>query len=164
MAKIMKRKLHWKASESPQVIGYKLYWSEGGRVGYTSQCAALDNVTEVLLPDDVAEFSPGGGSIEFGITAVDALGNESDMITFSAEYQFNVPKAPQEVVMEALDDFYATSAAPQEELQSPVEPVQLFEKGVYRLDSQKLEQEDDSSESMEPEEKQLKYYGQYDQD
>jgi hypothetical protein len=30
MAKLKKRILRWQASSSPQVIGYKLYWSESG--------------------------------------------------------------------------------------------------------------------------------------
>ncbi len=170
MAKIKKRKLQWKASESPQVIGYKLYWSEGDAVNYESQSAILGNVTQVLLPDDIAEFSPGNGPIEFGITALDELGNESDMVTFAAAYQFNVPKAPQEVSLEALDEYHATAAPPdQEESQAPVKPIQLYEKGVYCLKDQKAEtavaEEDPSATAIiEEEARALKYYGQSDQE
>lgn len=102
MAKIKKRKLRWAASQSPQVVGYKLYWEEGGQVTYHSLCANLGNITEVVLPDGVENFSmkPDSGAIELGITAVDELGNESDMITVSAPYQFNVPHAPDEIWFE----------------------------------------------------------------
>jgi hypothetical protein len=62
-------------------------------------------VTEIVLPDDVDSFMPGGGSVEFAITAVDELGNESDMITLKAPYQFNVPKAPEDLYLQKLDDF-----------------------------------------------------------
>ncbi|MGD9237098.1 MAG: hypothetical protein PVF09_10500 [Desulfobacterales bacterium] len=41
MAKIKKRRLRWSASESAQVVGYKLYWSEGGEVNYDSKCVTL---------------------------------------------------------------------------------------------------------------------------
>jgi hypothetical protein len=70
---------------------FYLYWSEGEQVDYESQSAALGNVTQALLPDDIDGFTPGKGPVEFGITAVDELGNESDMVTFAAAYQFNVP-------------------------------------------------------------------------
>ena len=94
MAKLKKRKLKWQASISPQVIGYKLYWTESGDVDYDSKQAFLGNITEIVLPDDVESFQPGDGQIEFGITSVDELGNESDIITLKAPYQFSVPKAP----------------------------------------------------------------------
>jgi hypothetical protein len=108
MAKIKRRKLKWIASDSSQVVGYKLYWSEDGAVHYDSQCAILGNITEIILPDDVNSFTPNGGSVEFGVTAIDELGNESDMITLKAPYQFNVPKAPEDLYMQKLDDFCIT--------------------------------------------------------
>ena len=108
MAKLKKRKLRWYTSSSPQVIGYKLYWSEGGDVNYDSNQALLGNVTEIVLPDAVDAFKPGDGQIEFGLTSVDELGNESDMITLKAPYQFSVPKAPQNLEMEKLEQFHTT--------------------------------------------------------
>ena len=115
MAKIKRRKLKWIASESAQVVGYKLYWSEDGAVNYDSECAILGNVTEIILPDDVNSFIPNGGPIEFAITALDELGNESDMITLKAPYQFNVPKAPDDLYMQKLDDFCITGRAGDED-------------------------------------------------
>jgi len=109
VAKIKKRKLKWSTSSSSQVVGYKLYWSENGAVNYDSKCVTLGNVTEIVLPDDVGSFMPGGGPVEFAITAVDELGNESDMITLKAPYQFNVPKAPEDLYLQKLDDFSTIS-------------------------------------------------------
>jgi len=108
MAKIKRRRLKWVASSSPQVIGYKLYWSENGKLNYDSQWAMLGNVTEIVLPDDVESFTPNGGPIELGVTAVDELGNESDMVTLTASYQFNIPKAPDDLYLQKLEDFYVT--------------------------------------------------------
>ena len=183
MAKIKKRRLHWRASESAQVVGYKLYWSEGGQVDYESPSAVLGNVTEVLLPDGVDSFSPGKGPVEFGITAMDELGNESDMVTFSAAYQFNVPQAPQELMMEALDEYHATDAEVAEpeaadpgtvepealepetaepEAETPTAPTSLYETGVYCLDERRPQVE--QPESDPEEEVPLKYYGQTDPD
>jgi hypothetical protein len=165
MAKIKKRRLHWRASLSAQVVGYKLYWSDGGHVDYDSPSATLGNVTEVLLPDGVDGFCPGQGPVEFGITAMDELGNESDMITFSAAYQFNVPQAPQELMMDALDEFHATGTeAVEAELESPSQPAQLYETGVYCLDERRAQADDELAESDLEEEKPLKYYGQPDPD
>jgi hypothetical protein len=109
MAKIKRRRLKWDASSSSQIVGYKLYWSENGALNYDSQWVMLGNITEIVLPDDVKSFTPNGGPIEFGVTAVDELGNESDMITLTAPYQFNVPKAPDDLYLQKLEDFYITN-------------------------------------------------------
>ena len=135
MAKIKKRRLKWTASDSAQVVGYKLYWSENGEVNYDSKCVALGNITELILPDDVDSFVPTGGPVVFGITALDELGNESDMTTLVAPYQFNIPKAPDDLYLQKLDDFgftarqddnvdyYLTSL--QDDAAEEVEPIRL---------------------------------------
>lgn len=120
MAKIKKRKLRWKASDSSQVIGYKLYWSEDGVLNYDSSSKMVGNVTEIILPDDVADFKPKPGPILFGVTAVDELGNESDMVTLAAPYQFSVPKAPDELHMQTMNEYYASHAR-QSKSADPVE-------------------------------------------
>lgn len=165
MAKIKKRKLHWKASDSPQVVGYKIYWSDGGKVDYESPSATLENVTEVLIPDGIAGFVPGQGPIEFGITAMDELGNESDMVAFAAAYQFNVPQAPQDLGMEVVDEYHATTAAVGEE--PPVaKPIQLYDRGIYSLKEQDPPMDEDSFDPQadEQEGQALKYYGRSDQE
>jgi hypothetical protein len=111
MAKLKARVLRWRASESAQVAFYKLYWSEQGGVDYDSDHAIVGNVTEVLLPDDVEDFRPGHGPIEFGLTAVDEVGNESDMVRLKAPYQFTVPSAPSDFHIAAPD-----ATAPEEPL------------------------------------------------
>jgi hypothetical protein len=115
MAKVKRRKLAWVASTSSQVVGYKLYWSENRKVNYDSQCIMLGNVTEITLPDNVESFKPNSGSIEFAITAVDELGNESDMITLMAPYQFNVPQAPEDLYMINADGFHMTHQPEEDE-------------------------------------------------
>lgn len=97
----------------------------------------LGNVTEIVLPDDVKSFKPNGGPIVFGITAVDELGNESDMVTLTAPYQFNVPKAPDDLYLQKLEDFYVTEdrddmvdyyvTDPEEADSEELEPIQLVE-------------------------------------
>lgn len=94
MPKLKPRMLRWRASESAQVAFYKLYWSWEGAVDYDSNRAVVGNVTEVVLPDGVEAFTPGHGPVEFGLTAVDEIGNESDMVRLNAPYQFSVPSPP----------------------------------------------------------------------
>ncbi len=135
MAKIKKRRLKWSASESVQVVGYKLYWSEGSEVNYDSNCVTLGNITEIVLPDDVDAFLPDGGPVVFGITALDEVGNESDMTTLVAPYQFNVPRAPDDFYLQKLDDFGITSnrdenvdyylTSLQDDESDEVEPIRL---------------------------------------
>jgi hypothetical protein len=137
MAKIKRRRLKWVASSSPQVVGYKLYWSQDGDLNYDSQWLLLGNVTEIVLPDDVKSFKPNGGAVEFGITAVDELGNESDMISLKAPYQFNIPKAPDELYLQKLEDFSITDdrddkvdyyiTDPEDDASEEMEPIQLVE-------------------------------------
>jgi hypothetical protein len=160
LAKFKNRKLHWKASPSASVVGYKVYWAEGGKVTYASQSADLGNVTEVLLPDGVAGFSPGQGPVEFGITAVDEQGNESDMVTLAAGDQFIAPPAPQGLQLEALGE--CSTAASQPESEAPLQPVQLPEKELYGLEEQNMQAEDDSLAMDAQDQKPLNYYGRFD--
>jgi hypothetical protein len=84
----MKRKrLAWSASISPDVSGYKLYWSKSGNVDYDSVHVELGNVTHVLLPDDIPSF-PVTDRIEIGITTVNLKGNESDMVRVMLQFEF----------------------------------------------------------------------------
>jgi|GEM_PF-3130029 len=127
MAKMKKRLLRWQASNSPQIIGYKLYWAQGGGVNYASSHANLGNVTEILLPDGIDVFSMGQGPVELGVTAVDELGNESDMVTLTAPYQFSVPEPPMDLTIEAFNkpqpvkQTVDTPRAPISEEPSPVQ-------------------------------------------
>ena len=132
MAKLKKRILRWQASSSPQVIGYKLYWSDAGELSYDAHQATLGNVTEIVLPDDVESFKPNSGPVELGITSVDELGNESDMTKLMAPYQFSVPEAPHNLRIEKLEQLnptqttaYSESDAEEEEAIELLEAIAL---------------------------------------
>lgn len=104
MAKIKKRRLLWEPSTSSNVIGYKLYWAEQGEVNYDSPCAMIGNASEVVLPDGMPSFPIVKGPIELGITAVNEIGNESDMVKFATPFQFSVPDAPTSPRLEVLKE------------------------------------------------------------
>jgi hypothetical protein len=108
MAKIKKRRLRWRASDSPSVIGYKLYWTEQGDLGYDSHSVFIGNVTQVVLPDQVPSFPVRDGSVTLGLTAVNEIGNESDLITLTAHFQFSVPLPPSGLSLEALAEYHVT--------------------------------------------------------
>lgn len=125
MAKIKKRKLCWEASGSPWVIGYKLYWSEDGHIDYNSSCAMLGNVTEVVLPDDLEGYEPGIGSVVFGLSAIDELGNESDIIILDVSQQFTVPRMPEYFWIESAEGYYTGRSGGQS--RENAKPILLFE-------------------------------------
>ena len=106
MAKVKKRRLLWEPSTSSNVIGYKLYWAEEGEVNYDSPSAVIGNVTEVVLPEQVPSFPVVKGSVELGITAVNEVGNESDMMIVAAPFQFSIPDAPTSPTLEALKEYH----------------------------------------------------------
>jgi len=105
MGKIRKSKLCWQASDSDEIIGYRLYWSKGNRVSYDSNFFELGKVAEVYLPDVLKLDTRYETSLMLGITAVDINGNESDMITLPAPYKTKIPPAPSGLTISAMDDY-----------------------------------------------------------
>jgi hypothetical protein len=122
MAKIRKRKIRWNASASPGVIGYKVYWAVGTPVNYDSDFADVGNVTEIILPDAISSFPVFRGDIQLGITAVTEMGNESEMMTTSAPFEFIAPDPPSQPLLESLEDYFIHDKAPEEAEHSESQP------------------------------------------
>jgi len=102
MAKVRKTQITWDAVDSPDVVGYRLYWAVGGGVDYSSEFFEVGNVTKVILPDDVPSFPLIAGDIEIGVTAVNQRGNESDISVFSAPFDFTSPRPPGNIMVRDL--------------------------------------------------------------
>jgi Tfp pilus assembly protein PilZ len=98
MGKIRKRTVRWEPSTDARK--YRLYWSVQGPVGYESDFVELENNTTVILPDEVPSFPKITGNIELGITAVNAVGSESDITIARVYVDFTVPKAPKALTVE----------------------------------------------------------------
>ena len=102
MARIRKRKVRWSPSIAAGVVGYRLYWAIAQEVSYNSDFTEVGNVTEVVLPDDVPSFPTVAGDIDLGVTALDHIGNESDMAKLSSPFDFTAPAPPTDLVVETL--------------------------------------------------------------
>jgi hypothetical protein len=98
MGKVRKRTVRWESS--PDAKKYRLYWSTQGPVGYESDFVEMENKTEVILPDEVSSFPKIAGNVELGITAVNAVGNESDMTIARVYLDFTVPEAPKAITVD----------------------------------------------------------------
>ena len=103
MSKVKSVILSFPASDSPDVVGYKLYYVlEGTGVNYDSPFVSLDNNTDVDLGGFV-ELMGLDGVYDIGIVAVDDAGNESDMsMVANVPLDFIAPSAPGEVVITRL--------------------------------------------------------------
>jgi hypothetical protein len=97
-----KRRLSWDGSASPDVAGYRIYWTLGGDIGYDSDFLNVGNVTSVILPDDMPCFRQIRGRIEIGVTAVSSGGNESDMSVLSVFCDFSKPEEPTNLRLEEI--------------------------------------------------------------
>jgi hypothetical protein len=98
MGKIRKRTVRWEHSADAKK--YRLYWSTQGPVGYESDFVELENKTQVIFPDEVPSFPKIAGEIELGITAVNAVGSESDITIARVYVDFTVPEAPKVLTVE----------------------------------------------------------------
>lgn len=102
MAKIAKRTISFDPSTASDVAGYKLYWSIDGPVDYLSANADVGNKTTIIIPDDVPTFPLVEAQVNIGVSAYDAIGNESDMVTVTAPFDFDAPDAPTNLVVGTL--------------------------------------------------------------
>lgn len=101
--KVRKRSVHWNASLSPSVVGYRVYWAVGGGVSFNSHFSDVGNVTQVVLPDDIPSFPLVSEEVELGVTAINHMGMESEMSKCSAHFDFAPPEAPTGLSIEEIE-------------------------------------------------------------
>lgn len=95
MANIKKTQISWTKSGSVDVVGYKIYYvPEGEVLNYGSPNISVGDVDIVVIPDDVPEFPLLDGMYQIGLTAVDDVGNESDILIQTVPFDFVAPDAP----------------------------------------------------------------------
>ena len=100
VGKIRQKRIVWKASPTPGIRMYKLYWSTDGVLDYSSPSLEVGGSNEIVLPEGAPSFPLVNGALTIGISAVNEAGNESDITQVTAEVNFVVPDAPRNLRIE----------------------------------------------------------------
>jgi hypothetical protein len=102
MGQIKRRRVHWERGPSEGITKYRVYWAAGRPVDYDSDHVEVENVTQVVLPDDIPSFPLIAGEIELGVSAVSYAGNESEITRATVYFDFTIPEAPKNLMVEDL--------------------------------------------------------------
>lgn len=95
MAKTKEYSITWTKSASTDVVGYKIYYvPEEEELNYGSPNVLVGDVDTVLIPTDVPGFPLIDGSYQIGLSSVDDVGNESDIISKIVPFDLVAPDAP----------------------------------------------------------------------
>lgn len=99
MALLVKKLMQFDASDSPDVVGYKLYVEESpNEVTYESESFDLGNNTTIDLTS-IDGMTTRDGVYNIGVTAVDDAGNESSMSKATdVPLDFLAPNPPGEII------------------------------------------------------------------
>jgi len=100
MAKVNEQTLSFAPSDSPDVVGYKLYIEPvPAPVSYESLSFDLRNETTIVL-SSLPGMTSQDGVFNLGVSAVDDAGNESSMSLISdVPLDFEAPNPPGELVI-----------------------------------------------------------------
>ena len=104
MAVVRKKRVRWDADpNTPDIIAHKVYVAkEADVLDYASPNVQVTMPqTEIILPD---AYPPGtfdeDVNYQVGISAVDDVGNESNIVIVTAPFDFIAPGAPSNIVVE----------------------------------------------------------------
>ena len=103
MAKVTKKKIKFVPSASEDVVAHRIYVApDPDELTFASPMVEVTMPdTEVIVPDEFPGFPLRDVEYKIGVTAVDDIGNESDMTIVQAPFDFSAPDAPTGV--EILD-------------------------------------------------------------
>lgn len=95
MAKVKNYTITWTKSTATDVVGYKVYYvPETDVLDYGSPNVAVGDVDTVTIPADVPDFPLIDGVYKIGLSSVDDVGNESDIIEKTVPFDLVAPDAP----------------------------------------------------------------------
>lgn len=103
MAKVIKKKIKFIPSTGIDVLSHKIYVApDPDELTYASPSVVVDMPKDfVIVPDEFPGFPLRDVEYQVGVTAIDDVGNESDMAVVQAPFDFDAPPAPSGV--EILD-------------------------------------------------------------
>lgn len=113
MPLIRKRRIWWESV--PDIQTYVVYLSEdrsafdpqnfkwGATPGVIS--TVVSGKTELIVPDEWADFPKEPGTYYIGVTARDEVGNESDPFLAEGRFKFTPPRSPLAGGVEVLNSF-----------------------------------------------------------
>lgn len=95
MSKVKDHTITWTKSTSVDVVGYKVYYvPETETLNYASPNVEVGDVDTVGIPVDLPDFPLIDGIYKIGLSAVDDVGNESDIIEKTVPFDLVAPDAP----------------------------------------------------------------------
>jgi hypothetical protein len=100
MSKVLSTKVSFPPSESPDVVGYKLYLQPApDPVTYSSPSFDLGTNTEVII-STLPGMDQVDGVYNMGVSSIDDAGNESDLkIMENVSLDFFAPAPPGDLVL-----------------------------------------------------------------
>lgn len=112
VSRARRKRIRWRRSLSPNVVGYRLYWSVSGEVSYDSEFMDIGYRTEIILPDQAPRLHHVRGEVGLGITALNRDGNESDMVKFSVYFDSPVDVGPAGLLRLGYEGWEPPARAP----------------------------------------------------
>lgn len=102
MAKVIKKRIKFIPSDGVDVVSHRVYVApDPDELNYASPMVEVAMPADsVVVPDDFPGFPLRDVQYQVGVTAVDDVGNESDMAIVTAPFDFDAPSAPTGVVIE----------------------------------------------------------------
>lgn len=96
MGRVTKKKIKFIASTSEDVAAHRIYVAPApDELTYASPMVELLMPdVEVIVPDEFPGFPLRDVMYKIGVTAIDDIGNESDMVILDAPFDFSAPDAP----------------------------------------------------------------------
>lgn len=102
MAKVIKKRIKFVPSDGVDVVAHRVYIApDPDELTYASLHVDVPvPESELIVPDEFPGFPMRDVMYSVGVTAIDDVGNESDMAVILAPFDFDAPPAPAGVVIE----------------------------------------------------------------
>lgn len=103
MTEIRKKRVRWTAAPDADVVSHRIrVGPEGTDLSYESSYVQIEMPdTEIILPDSFPADTFGlDQNYTLGISAVDDVGNEGDIVAVASPFDFVAPGVPTGIVVE----------------------------------------------------------------